>query len=81
MDVRQKHERHIANFFDCCRDRRQPISDVFTHHRNLTTCHLANIALRLGRKIRWDASAQQIVGDEEANALQARPQRAGYELS
>jgi len=74
------HERHMANFLDCCRDRSTPLSDVWTHHRNLTSCHLANIAIRLNRRIRWDATAQQIVGDSEANALQIRAPRKGFEL-
>ena len=52
--------------------RKQPISDVFTHHRSITTCHLANIAIRLGRKINWDPKAEQIVGDSEAQSWQSR---------
>ncbi|MHB1425890.1 MAG: Gfo/Idh/MocA family protein [Gemmataceae bacterium] len=71
---------HMGNFIECCRDRSQPVSDVFSHHRVLTTCHLANIALRLGRKLNWDAKDEQIVGDAEANAMQRREQRKGYEI-
>jgi hypothetical protein len=70
---------HMGNFIECCRDRSMPVSDVFSHHRALTTCHLANIAMRLGRKLTWDAKAEQIVGDAEANAWQRREQRKGYE--
>jgi hypothetical protein len=72
---------HLANFIACCRDRGVPNSDVWSHHRHMTTCHLANIVARLGRKIRWDATAQQIVGDAEANAFQKREQRKGYEVA
>lgn len=73
---------HMANFFECARDRSEPVSDVWSHHRALTTCHLANIALRLGgRKLQWDASKEQIVGDREANSWLTRPQRAGYEVT
>jgi predicted dehydrogenase len=75
------HERHVINFLECCRTRTLPRSDVWSHQRNLTTCHLANIALRLNRKLHWDATAQEIVGDAEANAMQKRPQRKGYELA
>ena len=72
---------HMANFFECIRDRSVPVSDVWTHHRALTTCHLANIALRLGRhKLTWDPAKEEIVGDSEANAFQTRPQRAPYEI-
>ncbi len=71
---------HMANFFDAVKSRKQPISDVFTHHRAITTCHLANIAIRLGRKINWDPQAEQIVGDSEAQSWQSRTQRRGYEI-
>jgi predicted dehydrogenase len=72
---------HMANFFECLRDRSVPVSDVWSHHRALTTCHLSNIAMRLGRhKLTWDPAKEEIVGDSEANAFQTRPQRAGYEI-
>jgi len=73
---------HMANFIECCRDRSEPVSDVWSHHRAMTTCHLANIAIRLGgRKLQWDPVKEEIVGDSEANAWQTRPQRAGYEIN
>jgi predicted dehydrogenase len=72
---------HMGNFIECVGDRSLPVSDVYTHHRTLTTCHLANIALRLGRTLKWNAEAEQIVGDDEANAWQSREQRSGYEVS
>ncbi len=77
---RGKPTTHMANFFQCVKSRELPISDVFTHHRSVSTCHLANIAIRLGRKIQWDPDAEQIVGDSEAQAWQARTQRKGYEI-
>jgi len=80
---------HMANFFDCIaaaeaaggRPPHQPISDVESQHRSATTCHLGNIACRLGRPLRWDSAAEQFVGDAEADALLARPQRKGYEVN
>ena len=72
--------RHMANFVACMKDRSLPISDVVSHHRTLTTCHLANIAIRLGRKLQWDAEKEQIVNDEEANTWLQRPQRKGYDV-
>jgi predicted dehydrogenase len=78
----KKVDGHMANFFECCRDRSTPVSDVWTHHRALSTCHLANIAMRLGRpKLNWDPEKEEIVGDSEANSWLARPQRAGYEIT
>ncbi|APZ93916.1 Gfo/Idh/MocA family protein [Fuerstiella marisgermanici] len=71
---------HMRNFFECVADRTQPISDVHTHHRAMTTCHLANIAIRLDRTLNWDPEKEQIVGDEAAAMWQAREQRKGYEI-
>jgi predicted dehydrogenase len=71
---------HMRNFMECVKTREQPISDVYTHHRSMTTCHLANIAIRLNRTLNWDAEKEMIVGDTEANAWQAREQRKGYEI-
>ncbi len=78
----KKVDGHMANFFECARDRAETVSDVWTHHRALTTCHLANIAIRLGgRKLTWDPTKEEIVGDSEANGWLTRPQRAGYEVT
>jgi predicted dehydrogenase len=76
----KKPGNHMRNFFECVRDRSTPISDVFTHHRAITTCHLANIAIRLNRPLKWDADKEEIVGDSEANGWVAREQRKGYEI-
>jgi hypothetical protein len=70
----------MANFFECLDSREQPISDVDTHHRAMTTCHLANIAIRLGRKLKWNPQIEQIEGDDEANGWVKREQRKGYEV-
>jgi predicted dehydrogenase len=71
---------HMQNFFECIADRTQPISDVHSHHRAMTVCHLANIAIRLDRTIQWDPDTEQIVGDAQAATWQAREQRKGYEI-
>ncbi len=71
---------HMENFMNCVKSRALPISDVYSHHRAMTTCHLANIAIRIDRKLQWDPQAEQIVGDEQANQWLSREQRKGYEV-
>jgi predicted dehydrogenase len=66
---------HMRNFFECVKDRTQPVSDVFTHTNSVNSCHMANIAMLLGRKVRWDPEKYEFVGDDEANALRSRRQR------
>jgi predicted dehydrogenase len=69
---------HFRNFFEAVVARKEPISDVFSHHRALTTCHLAGIAARLSRKITWDPKAEKIVDDEQAQSFISREARKGY---
>lgn len=71
---------HMVNFFECVKARKEPVSDVWSHHRQLTSCHLCNIAMLLRRKLRWDAKKETFIGDQQANLLLSRPRRKGYEL-
>ena len=71
---------HMGNFFDCVEARRKPVSDVDSQHRSVSTCHLGNIAMRVGRKVKWDPAAEQFPGDAAANSLLKREQRTGFEV-
>ena len=73
-------EGHKDNFYRCIREGGLPISDVFSHVQAMATCHLAAIAARFGREIKWDAKAEKIVGDEQAQGLFARDRREGYDI-
>ena len=72
---------HFRNFFEAARDRKEPISDVFSHHRALSTCHLAGIAARLNRKISWDPANELITNDPQAQKMTSRDYRKGFEIS
>lgn len=72
---------HMGNFFDCVEARRTPVSDVESQHRSVSTCHLGNIAMRVGRKVTWDPKAEEFPGDAEANKLLKRDQRDGFEIA
>ena len=74
-------ENHMRNFFDCVRSRKIPISDVISQHRSVSTCHLVNISMRLGRSLQWDPDKESFVGDAEADGWLAREQRKGFESS
>ena len=71
---------HWENFLYAIENRVQPISDVHSHMKMLNVCHLAGICCRLGRKINWDPSTEQVVGDELAHSMMSRPYREGYEI-
>ncbi|HWC99274.1 MAG TPA: Gfo/Idh/MocA family oxidoreductase [Candidatus Sulfopaludibacter sp.] len=60
---------HARNFLDCLKSRKKPNADVEEGHRSATMCHLGNLSMRLGRRLKWDAAKEQVVGDPEANAM------------
>ncbi|HLY60616.1 MAG TPA: Gfo/Idh/MocA family oxidoreductase [Terriglobia bacterium] len=70
---------HARNFVDCIKSRQRPAADVEDGHRTATACHLANISIRLGRKIRWNPEKEEIVGDAEASGYLVRPYRKPWE--
>ena len=72
---------HMGNFFDCIEARKTPISDIESQHRSVSTCHLANISLRLGRSLKWDPKSEKFIGDNDANSWLKREQRKGFEIS
>jgi myo-inositol 2-dehydrogenase/D-chiro-inositol 1-dehydrogenase len=71
---------HMANFFHCTRTGQLPISDVFTHLNSINSCHMANIAMMLKRKVRWDPEKYEFIGDQQANLLARRHQRKPYAI-
>lgn len=71
---------HMGNFFDCIESRRQPISDLESQHRSVSTCHLANISMQLGRPLNWNPETELFTGDTEANGFLKREQRQGFEV-
>jgi predicted dehydrogenase len=71
---------HVANFLDCLKTRKRPVADIEIAHHSTNTCHLGNIAYKLGRKLYWDNESESFKNDAEANALLTREARKGYEL-
>ena len=57
------------NFLDCVKSRKDPYFPVDIGHRVSTVCHLANIAIDRGVKLRWDPKKEVFVGDDQANAM------------
>ena len=60
---------HRRQFLDCIKSRQQPFAHAEVGHRTASICHLNNIAMAVGRKLKWDPKAEQFVGDDEANKL------------
>ena len=71
---------HRENFITSILSRKPTICPASVGHRTGTICQLAGIAERTGRPLKWDPKAEQIIGDDAANAMQDRPRRKGYEM-
>jgi len=70
----------LVDFPTAIRTRRRPGGHAESSNRAATILHLANIAIRVGHKIRYDPVAEQVVGDDEANRLVNPPMRAPWHL-
>ena len=66
---------HMKNFLECMRSRKAPVTPEEVGHRSNTVCLMAHIAMKLGRKLKWDPQAEQFIGDDEANRRLDYPHR------
>jgi predicted dehydrogenase len=69
---------HMKDLLAAIASRGKPVADIEQGYISTTACILANMSLKLGRSLTWDAKAGRIVGDEEANQLLRRPYRAPW---
>jgi hypothetical protein len=70
----------LVRFPDAIRTRKRAGGHAESSHRGATLLHLANIAIRIGRKIHYDPVKEEIIGDEEANRLVYQPMRAPWRV-
>jgi predicted dehydrogenase len=73
---------HFGNFIKAVRSRK--VSDLTANveegHHSATLCHLANISMRVGRKLHFDTDKEQFIGDAVANTYMTKKRRKGWEL-
>jgi predicted dehydrogenase len=72
---------HARNLLDCIKTRQQPVENLEVGHHVTAVSQLGNVALRSKSRIEWDAQAERVTGNEEANKLLFRPYRAPWELT
>ncbi len=68
------------NFLDCVKTRRDPYFPAEVGHRCCSIAHLGNIAMELGRKLRWDPDAEEFFDDDTANRMRSRAMREPWSL-
>jgi hypothetical protein len=70
----------LLTFAEAVLQRKQAGGHAEAAHRAATIVNLSNIAIRMGRKIKYDPVKEQIIGDEEANRLINQPMRAPWHV-
>ena len=79
--VKLYHSRnHQQNFLDCVKSGQPTITPVETGHHSAIPGHLGLVSMLVGRKIRWDAQREEIIGDPEAAKLATRPYRPPWKM-
>jgi hypothetical protein len=66
---------HVVDLLKAIGTRGKPVADIEEGHISTASSILANLSMKLGRSLTWDAAKQRVVGDEEANRLLMRPYR------
>ena len=77
--VKDQFRPHVRDFLDCIKSRKAPLADLESAHQTSIACHLANIAMRTGRVLAWDATAGDFVGDPGASAMLTKTYRAPWD--
>jgi predicted dehydrogenase len=66
---------HMKDLLKAIAERGRPVADIEQGYISTATCILANMSMKLGRSLTWDAANGRIAGDDEANRALARPYR------
>lgn len=75
-----KSAQHFRNFIDCVISRDEPIAPCEVAHRSISIAHLGNIAMLLGRDLKWNPAMEQFIGDPSAQWMLNRPYRSPWKL-
>lgn len=68
------------DFLQCVKSRKEPYFPVEIGHRVATVCHLANIAIKVGGKLKWNPAGEKFIGNDAANAMLDRRRRDPWQL-
>jgi hypothetical protein len=71
---------HVRDFLNCVKSRGKPLCNADVACWSHITCHAANIAIFLGRKLQYDVAKHEFVGDEQANRLRSEALREPWRL-
>ena len=71
---------HVRDFLDCVKTRGKPKGNADAACNAHIVCHAANVALHLGRTVRYDNTKNEFIDDVEANRLRSEALREPWRL-
>ncbi|HEX4072841.1 MAG TPA: Gfo/Idh/MocA family oxidoreductase [Planctomycetaceae bacterium] len=71
---------HVRDFLDCVKSRGLPKGNADTACYAHIACHATNIALYLGRQVKYDLKKNEFINDDEANRLRSEALREPWRL-
>jgi predicted dehydrogenase len=71
---------HYLDWLNAIKKRSLPIADVETGHRTATIASLGNIALKLGRPLKWNPLKEEFERDKQANSMRSREMRKPWKI-
>ncbi|PWU10984.1 MAG: oxidoreductase [Verrucomicrobia bacterium] len=77
-DVASAIRGHMRDFLGAIAKRSKPVADIEQGYISTSACILANISMKLGRSVAWDATKGRVIGDDEANRLLERAYRSPW---
>ena len=80
INVKRSTDRHAAHFIATIRDGAKPRCDCLTGHRSSIIPMLGNIAIEVGKKLRWDSDKEDFMGAPDASRLLGRKARKPWDM-
>jgi len=71
---------HVRNLLDCIKTRAQPRANAEVACQTHITCHAANVAAFLNRKVKYDPKKNEFIGDDQANRLRSEALRGPWRI-
>ncbi|MCU0778561.1 MAG: Gfo/Idh/MocA family oxidoreductase [Akkermansiaceae bacterium] len=72
---------HHLDWITSIQTRKPAATSIEQAHRSTSACITGWIGMKLGRRLTWDPVKEKFAGDDAANALLSRTERAPYGLS
>jgi predicted dehydrogenase len=71
---------HVRDFLNCVKSRSQPLANADAACYSHIACHAANIAIYLGRPVKFDPQTHEFPGDDQANRLRSEALREPWRI-